>query len=847
MVFPADTAQLIVFGRIDQKMKKEAWKTADEQIAAIIAEEQTEDYDRCISDIDDWYIFYHLSSLRHSLLNWYEFRENARILEVGSGFGALTGLLLDRAEEVDAVEADPVRADALDIRFRERKNLTVYRENIDTFRSTEPYDYIILVDFFEEYAGDRRQLLRRLGGMLRAGGRLLFGFRSRNGFKYQAGASDEYADRSLPEYLKEMPDPGCGGELNLLTGPEAHELLESAGFAVLNRLYPLPDLHVVHALYTDDRLPEKSVSDRVICYDALSRSLKEDPRTLLEKAVREKRLPEAVNAVLIEAGSASGERETQEKKVIYACSSTDRGKEHGFSTTLYSDGTAVKRALYPEGEPLLEKTAKLSEHLRDRGLAVVPQEMVLNGERKELHMPLQKLPSAADWICEHAAGREALFGILDTFYQDILRSSDTVQITDHEAEREWGYPAAQLGPVLEHGYLEMMPYNCFYDNGVLRYFDQEFVRENCPAGYIMFRVLKYMWTFAPRTRQTILPDELKERYGLTLPWKQYEQAEAIFGYDNRNIELYQQFFSWTAVDPESVQKRTERRKRYADSRVRENRKKEKVRRIQLELLQVFDRVCREHGLRYTAVFGTLLGAVRHKGFIPWDDDIDLAMPREDYDRLTALAGKVFSEPYFLQTPESDPGCFCGGYARLRHSRTTAIEKRNFNGKGNQGIWIEIFPLDACGLNDREINAQQRKVFFMQRLLFAKVYPLWTGLIADSDPRKISLYYILADRISHAALCRKLHQVMSSHKKTGCRTVFATYYRWKKNCSRMRDEDLDDLVRIPFEDMEIPVPRAYDRWLTERYGKNYMEFPPPETRHPRHEVDFDPDRPYTEYL
>ena len=828
-------------------MKKEAWKTADEQIAAIIAEERTEDYDRCISDIDDWYVFYHLSSLRHSLLNWYEFRENARILEVGSGFGALTGLLLDRAEEVDAVEADPVRADALDIRFRERKNLMVCRENIDVFRCEEPYDYIVLVDFFEEYAGDRRQLLVHLGGMLRAGGRLLLGFRSREGFKYQAGASDEYTNRSFPECLKEMPDPGCGGELNLLTAPEIGGMLEDTGFAVLNRLYPLPDLHVVHALYTDDWLPEKSVSDRVICYDALSDSLDEDPRILLEKAVREKRLPEAANAVLIEAVNASEEQETSEKKVIYACSSTDRGREHGFSTILYSDGTAVKRAMYPEGERFLEKTAENSEKLRERGLAVVPQERILSGGRTELHMPLQQIPSAADWICAHAADREALLGILDTFYQDILRSSDTVQITDHEAEREWGYPAAQLGPLLAHGYLEMMPYNCFYDNGVLRYFDQEFVRRDCPAGYVMFRVLKYMWTFAPDTRRTIRPEELKQRYGLAVPWRQYEQAEALFGYENRNIELFQQFFSWTAVDPESVRKRAERRSRYPDRRVRENRKKEKVRRIQLELLQVFDRVCREHGLRYTAVFGTLLGAVRHQGFIPWDDDIDLAMPREDYDRLTGLAGKVFSGPYFLQTPESDPNCFYGGYARLRHSRTTAIESRNAGAKGNQGIWIEIFPLDPCGLSDREINAQQRKVFFVQRLLFAKVYPLWTGMIADSDPRKVSLYYILADRFSHAALCSMLHRVLSSHKKTGCRTVFATYYRWKKNWSRMMDEDLDDLIRIPFEDTEIPVPRAYDRWLTERYGKNYMEFPPPETRHPRHDVQFDPDKPYTEYL
>ncbi|MBQ3939443.1 MAG: LicD family protein, partial [Clostridia bacterium] len=86
---------------------------------------------------------------------------------------------------------------------------------------------------------------------------------------------------------------------------------------------------------------------------------------------------------------------------------------------------------------------------------------------------------------------------------------------------------------------------------------------------------------------------------------------------------------------------------------------QRVHAVQLRLLKEFDRVCRENGLQYFAVHGTLLGAVRHEGFIPWDDDIDVAMPREDYDRFAALAPKALKTGFFFQTPENDPTCFYG--------------------------------------------------------------------------------------------------------------------------------------------------------------------------------------------
>ena len=121
----------------------------------------------------------------------------------------------------------------------------------------------------------------------------------------------------------------------------------------------------------------------------------------------------------------------------------------------------------------------------------------------------------------------------------------------------------------------------------------------------------------------------------------------------------------------------------------------KVWAVELDLLSEFQRVCKLHDLKYSVCGGTLLGAIRHKGFIPWDDDIDVMMMRDEYEKLCKLADE-FKHPYFFQTEETDPGSL-RGHAQLRNSETTGILKRELKFKRpfNQGVFIDIFPLDNC--------------------------------------------------------------------------------------------------------------------------------------------------------
>ena len=123
-------------------------------------------------------------------------------------------------------------------------------------------------------------------------------------------------------------------------------------------------------------------------------------------------------------------------------------------------------------------------------------------------------------------------------------------------------------------------------------------------------------------------------------------------------------------------------------------KQKEVWAVELDLLVELDRVCKKYNLKYCATGGTLLGAIRHKGFIPWDDDIDVMMLRDDYEKLCNIAPQEFKDPYFFQTEYSDPGSL-RRHAQFRNSNTTGILSTEFPLRKpiNQGIFLDIFPQD----------------------------------------------------------------------------------------------------------------------------------------------------------
>jgi len=241
----------------------------------------------------------------------------------------------------------------------------------------------------------------------------------------------------------------------------------------------------------------------------------------------------------------------------------------------------------------------------------------------------------------------------------------------------------------------------------------------------------------------------------------------------------------------------------------------------LKLLSAFDVACQEFGLTYIATHGTLLGAVRHGGFVPGDEDLDVAMPRRDYDELLHLAeAGVFPEPLFIQTPENDERVFFGGFAKLRYRDSRSAG----DGLETGDAWLDIMPLDNCPIDDEEVALRQRFIRQWQRTLYAQTYGFNQGKLWDVNPRKLSLYFLLADHMKRATLCKLLKGSCMSCKPTGLLTVFAGNYRRQPNTVRFAIDDVLQATRVPFEDTTIPIPRNAEAWLERYYGPDWNAVP-----------------------
>lgn len=278
--------------------------------------------------------------------------------------------------------------------------------------------------------------------------------------------------------------------------------------------------------------------------------------------------------------------------------------------------------------------------------------------------------------------------------------------------------------------------------------------------------------------------------------------------------------------------------------------------VELDLLAELLRVCRKHDIKIFASGGTMLGAIRHKGMIPWDDDIDMMMFREDYDKLCRVAVDEFKHPYFFQTEYTDPGSL-RFHAQLRNSLTTGMltwEKEDPNSIStfNQGIFIDIFPLDNI-VEDQTLLKEQLERVVNQHETVEKIASVTTRYC----PYAHSKINTIAKRIVHfvgAPIIRKLNLEERYFKKfeSTCRKYNDTETEYIGEIPFVADSerhiklksDYSNIKSMPFEFLYIPVGEGYDDALRRVYG-DYMEYKIGNNIHGG--VFFDAERPYTEYL
>ena len=253
---------------------------------------------------------------------------------------------------------------------------------------------------------------------------------------------------------------------------------------------------------------------------------------------------------------------------------------------------------------------------------------------------------------------------------------------------------------------------------------------------------------------------------------------------------------------------------------------------ELELLCWFDELCEKNGLYYTLAGGTLLGAIRHKGFIPWDDDIDVLMPRPDYDRLLSMTDidkEMLPDYVQFNSWKNTNGGEPVPYIKMNNTNVYIDDQYSVTDKY---LWIDVFPMDGCPESEQELKTFYHKIMSFRHVLTLKNAKLGRGKNIAKKLLKPFIRLALLP-FSMETLCRKYDKFVKTYpfEGTGSIAGMAWGYGPQEKVSR---KAWMKPVKVQFEGHAFNAPSNYHEYLTNLYG-DYMQLPPEDQRQTRHDV------------
>ncbi|MBR1401276.1 MAG: LicD family protein [Prevotella sp.] len=256
---------------------------------------------------------------------------------------------------------------------------------------------------------------------------------------------------------------------------------------------------------------------------------------------------------------------------------------------------------------------------------------------------------------------------------------------------------------------------------------------------------------------------------------------------------------------------------------------EELKSIQLNILLAFHRFCLNNGLKYSLAAGSLIGAIRHKGFIPWDDDIDVYMLREDYEKLVSIFPSMYESQYKFVSMERD-GKWHRTYGLLYDSRT--IKKEHVSDSYcEMGIGIDVFPIDDVPdkLSEwtryNKLRILLRNMFTMKLLLVSSERSIWKNVL-------IVLSKIILFLFSYKLFAQMINKYSQIHNGKGCSHVYENCLGVYNSKHPWLKKSFDDTIDTEFEEHQVKIMKGYDDYLTCVYG-DYMQLPPEEKRVTHH--------------
>ena len=258
--------------------------------------------------------------------------------------------------------------------------------------------------------------------------------------------------------------------------------------------------------------------------------------------------------------------------------------------------------------------------------------------------------------------------------------------------------------------------------------------------------------------------------------------------------------------------------------------KKRIQCLELEILQEVDSICRRNGIQYTMGYGSLIGVIRHDGFIPWDDDIDICLLRKDYIKFKEICKKELSNRFFYQSNDTDSEYFLL-YDKIRLNGTIFKESHLSSYNIHHGVYIDIFPIDYIPDNSMKQLFQYICFHFFRSGLMSKYLVLEAR---DGKKKYIAaLLRLIYCLFPLSTLYKNANKVATWYDKTPQKRImnFLTPYRLKEIFNTNLYEEYTE---HQFENMNVKIMKQYDVFLKQIYG-NYMQLPPLEKRNTRHTI------------
>jgi 2-polyprenyl-3-methyl-5-hydroxy-6-metoxy-1,4-benzoquinol methylase len=500
----------------------------EDLIIKLIAENEPEDYVQAIADNYCWSTYYHLTHVRKNILNWYPFSEDASVLEIGCGMGAITNMLCEKCRDVTAVELSQKRATGALLRCREKENLEIIVGNLNDIQFQKKFDYITLIGVLEyqgsytDTANPYCDFLKKIRGLLKKDGKLLIAIENQYGLKYWCGAREDHTG---------VPFDGMNqysltdNKVRTFSKEGLDRLIKSAGFQHTYFYYPMPDYKLPTVVYSQNSLPQnETLGNADLYYIPNNSTMIADEKSIYKDVIQNGVFEFFANSFLVECSDSDCLGE-----VTFATLPTARQKEYQVGTKFTAHSEVIKFPLGSTQTAHIRQILKNESGLKERGIHVWGSEAV----GQELHSPFLKAETLDNIILKEydKYNAEGIYAIFDRIYSEICTSSEEAPWQDNILYTfDLGVvpDKDKFGKILKTGCIDMLPRNAFWHEETIYWFDQEWVLENVPAGYIMFRVLREFFLTCPNLNNTVSLSELILRYQLFEGWEDYRRLEDIF-------------------------------------------------------------------------------------------------------------------------------------------------------------------------------------------------------------------------------------------------------------------------------------------------------------------------------